>query len=434
MRHPGVQVKEPILTFVASTRRTTNLLLGLLAAFPLPLRDNEEVERVLRIAVIILAACGTAGAALIGATQNKAPSSAPSALVTTTARPGIGPSPAAKERPSSQPFLAGTGESTSDTGPLATQQVIPPAVRQVSREDRLYMAGCPVTSRPSSSTAEPAPWHPATLVPDSALPPVLPPAPWHASLDALSGKGMWIWQWSQTAGGDARAVVHQAQSAGLHQLWVRVADSKNGFYGAAELEALVPAAHAAGLAVVAWGFPYLYDPVGDARWSAQVLAWRSGDGQRIDAFSPDIERSSEGVDLTARRVAVYLEQVRKAAGSVPVVATVYPPLDAYWSGGYPYSTIATYVDAFAPMVYWECEDPGAAARSAISRLSELRPVHLIGQAFSMASSGGRAAYPSAAEIEEFLVAARTHGALGASFWVWQTATAQEWSAVADFSW
>jgi hypothetical protein len=56
---------------------------------------------------------------------------------------------------------------------------------------------------------------------------------------------MWIWQWNQTDHGKATAVVAQAVWAGLHQLWVRVGDSRDGFYGAAELATLVPAAHAA---------------------------------------------------------------------------------------------------------------------------------------------------------------------------------------------
>jgi hypothetical protein len=271
-------------------------------------------------------------------------------------------------------------------------------------------------------------------VPDAALPPVQAPLPWHASLAAIQGKGMWIWLWSSTDGGNAAAVVKQAKSVGLSQLWVRAGDSKNGFYGASELAALVPAAHAAGIRVIAWGFPYLYDPLGDARWTAQILAWRGPGGQRVDGFSADIERYTEGVDLTPQRVAVYLETVRRGADRRPIVATVYPPLDTYWYGDYPYRTIARYVDAFAPMIYWECTDPGADATLEIGRLSTLRPVHIIGQAFSMAAYHGRAPAPSGAELTEFMTAGRKAGALGASFWVWQDATAGEWAALARYPW
>jgi hypothetical protein len=246
---------------------------------------------------------------------------------------------------------------------------------------------------------------------------------------------MWVWLWNQTEHGDPSAIVARAVQAGLTQLWVRVADSQSGFYGAGELAALVPPAHAAGLKIVAWGFPYLYDPVGDAGWTAQALAWKTQAGDRVDGFSADIEESTEGVDLTERRAAVYLAAVRREAGNRLLVATVYPPLDKYWSTGqYPYTAMARYVDAFAPMIYWECTDPGADAQQAIARLGSLRPVHLIGQAFSLAGDGGRIPAPSGAEVQRFLDVGRRTGAVGASFWVWQSASAEEWQALAGYPW
>lgn len=245
---------------------------------------------------------------------------------------------------------------------------------------------------------------------------------------------MWIWQWPATDGGDARAIVDQSKKAGLHELWIRVGDSSDGFYGAGELAALVPLAHAAGLRVIAWGFPYLYDPVGDARWTARILAWRGPGGQMVDGFSADIEMSTEGVALSAQRAGVYLESVRRAAGSRLVVATVYPPMDAFWFGTYPYRVIARYVDAFTPMIYWECSDPGTDATVDVARLSTLRPVVIVGQAFNFAGYGGRVVSPSADELTEFMEAGRKAGAIGASFWVWQDATSEEWAALAAYHW
>ncbi|HWF15594.1 MAG TPA: hypothetical protein VG244_05385 [Acidimicrobiales bacterium] len=260
------------------------------------------------------------------------------------------------------------------------------------------------------------------------------PSSWTSHLGPITGKGMWIWEWASTDGGNAAAIVQQAVSAGLHQLWIRVGDSMNGFYGADKLNALVPLAHAHGIAVIAWGFPYLWDPVGDAGWTAQILDWRAPDGQQVDGYSADIEESTEGVMLSAQRAAVYLELVRQTAGSRLVVATVYPPSDSNWNGAYPYRAMAPYVDAFAPMVYWECADPGSDAALDVARLSTLRPVHLIGEAFNFASVGGRTDSPSGAEIAEFMKAGQRARALGASFWVWQEASPEEWAAVTGFPW
>jgi hypothetical protein len=321
--------------------------------------------------------------------------------------------------------LASRRPTGRQTHQASTTTTVPTTSGQVP------LAGCPVPPQ-APAPPSPPPWHPAVLV--TSLPPVEAPAPWTSHVAALTGKGMWIWEWDSTDGGDANAIVQQAVSAGLHQLWVRVGDSMNGFYGAAELDSLVPVAHAHGLAVIAWGFPYLWDPVGDAQWTAQILDWRAPDGQQVDGYGADIEEATEGVMLSAQRAAVYLELVRQAAGSRMVVATVYPPSDASWDGGYPYQAMAPYVDAFAPMIYWECTDPGTDATLDVARLSTLRPVYVIGQAFNFAGTGGRTASPSAAEITEFLSVSRRAGALGASFWVWQDATPQEWAAVSGFPW
>jgi len=309
--------------------------------------------------------------------------------------------------------------------PAPTIATVPTTSGQVA------LAGCPVPPHPPPPPSPP-PWHPAVLV--TSLPPVKAPAKWTSHVAALTGKGMWIWEWDSTDGGDAGGIVKQAVSAGLHQLWVRVGDSMNGFYGVKELDALVPVAHAHGLAVIAWGFPYLWDPVGDATWTAQILDWRAPDGQQVDGYSADIEEATEGVMLSAPRAAVYLQLVRQAAGSRLVVATVYPPTAANWDGGYPYHAMAPYVDAFAPMVYWECTDPGSDVTLDVARLSTLRPVHVIGQAFNFADVGGRTFSPSGAEITEFLSTSRRAHVLGASFWVWQDATPEEWAAVSGFPW
>jgi len=296
------------------------------------------------------------------------------------------------------------------------------------------LPGCPPPPRrPGTGTTAPT-WRPRVLVPEAELPEPVPAPPVTAGVAPLEGKGMWVWKYRQTEAGDPDAIVRRAVDAGLRQLWVRVGDSRDGFYGAEVLDALVPRAHAAGLAVIGWGFPYLYDPVADAAWSAEVLAWRGPGGVTLDGFSPDIELASEGVVLTERRARLYLSLVRQAAGARMVVATVYPPTDRLWNSPYPYDAIATYVDAFAPMVYWGCREPGEATAQALERLAALRPVHVIGQAYDMAPEGGRAGPPSATETVRFLEVSHRRGAVGASFWVWQSVGPEQWRAIADFPW
>ena len=355
---------------------------------------------------VVLLGASAAALALVGGGQ---PPRAATAGTTTT-RPS--PSPSA-------PVRAAAGATTTAVG------WTPPLPAD------LAMVGCPP---PPFTGPPPTPaWHPAYLVPDNQLPPAPVPPAGRNPTTALTGKGMWIWEPDQTDHGDAGAVIADARRAGLHQLWVRVGDSPDGFYGAAWLDQLVPAAHAAGISVIGWGFPYLFDPASDARWTEAVIDWRSPDGQRLDGYSADIETASEGVALSPQRVAVYLGLVRQAAPRELLVATVYWPTDSNMVT-YPYSTMAPYIDAYAPMVYWDCVQPVSAVRQTLAHLTPLAPVHVIGQAYDMGPYGGRLGAPPPEELNAFMAAAQKGGALGASFWSWQAMDPAEWAALSAFRW
>ncbi|MEY2468589.1 MAG: putative peptidoglycan binding domain, partial [Actinomycetota bacterium] len=99
--------------------------------------------------------------------------------------------------------------------------------------------------------------------------------------------------------------------------------------------------------------------------------------------------------------------------------------------GYPYEAITEKFDAIAPMIYWMGNDPVHAVNLAFDRLAPLgKPIMPIGQAYDGFAEGGPAGVPSAATIERFLQQAVVRGATGASFWSWQHADAQAWSAIA----
>jgi hypothetical protein len=208
---------------------------------------------------------------------------------------------------------------------------------------------------------------------------------------------------------------------------VRTGGTTDGFYGGAVLRELVPKAHAAGISVVAWDFPTLSDPAADA--ARAVLAFREG----ADAFSADIETASEGTYLTARRVRYYLSLVRAAAGNRPLIATVPRPT-TYWLANYPYDAEAPFVDAFAPMVYWSCTEPGAAVSEAMAALSRLRPVAPIGQDFNMGPIGGPPGLPTGREIWRFLDVAHRLGAIGASLYDLEAGGQAQLRALAKYPW
>jgi hypothetical protein len=296
-----------------------------------------------------------------------------------------------------------------------------------------YPSPCPAPPAPTPGNRPSPHKHrpPKPLVSDNDLPPVPMTLPHTADLGPVSGKGMWLTTWAHTQV-DVDALVAAARAGGLRQLWVRTGGTRQGWYGEPLLTRLLPAAHRAGVAVIAWDFPTLSDPLADSFRASQALAGTFG-GEQIDGFSPDIETKHEGTFNSPQRVALYLAHVRLVAGDRPVVATVMRPTDEQLRS-YPYRAEAPYVDAFAPMDYWSCHEPGETTAASIQALATLRPVAPVGQAYNMASEGGRRGMPTAAEIWRFVDSARRAGAIGASLYNAQTATADERQALDAYPW
>src|SRR5207237_9576725 len=75
-------------------------------------------------------------------------------------------------------------------------------------------------------------------------------------LAPLRGKGMWL-TYPLLKHSPVSAIVTAARPAGLTHLYVEVGRSPDSFYGARGLAALLPAAHRAGIRVIAWVYPFL---------------------------------------------------------------------------------------------------------------------------------------------------------------------------------
>jgi len=277
----------------------------------------------------------------------------------------------------------------------------------------------------------PPPPTPQPKVATEDLPPEVVVPPHRVDPGPVTGKGMWWTTWARSRV-DVADVVARARTAGLRQIWVRTGGTRQGWYGAPLLSRLLPAAHAVGLKVVAWDFPTLSDPLADID-RARAAVTGTFSGQRIDAFSPDIETAYEGTFSSEPRVRLYLSGVRAAAGDLPLIATVMRPTP-HQLEHYPYRAEAPYVDAFAPMVYWSCDEPGDDTAAAVRTLAELRPVHPIGQAYDMADEGGRRGMPTGPEIWRFLDVAKRSGAVGASLYDAEEAGAPQWSALGGYPW
>ncbi|MFL6240179.1 MAG: hypothetical protein ACJ735_11880 [Actinomycetes bacterium] len=309
-----------------------------------------------------------------------------------------------------------------------------PAPRAVHRALLFPLPAGPVQPQPCPPPplppGKPLPPLPAPATAESRLPQPAPLQARRVDLSPVRGKGMWLTTWP-TSHLDVGAIVARSRAAGVHQLWVRTGGTKQGWYGGRILPALLPAAHAAGIAVIAWDFPTLSDPAADAARARASLQGQFG-GQHIDGFSTDIETTSERVYDTSRRVRLYLSLVRRYAGSRPVVATVPRPT-AHRLATYPYAAQAPYVDVFAPMVYWSCSEPGAMVTSSLAPLRKYhRALSVVGQSYDMGPEGGRHGLPSAHEIWRFLDVSKRAGAVGASLYTYDQTHAAQWRALSRF--
>src|SRR5207245_6897229 len=114
----------------------------------------------------------------------------------------------------------------------------------------------PAEAAPASPPSDPARTEAGAPAPAPA--PAPPPSP-PPSPRIPVGKGMWLYQLSMASGGNAQTVVNKAKANGLTHLYLRLGSSKGGFYDQAELDKLLPPAHAAGLKVIGWDFVYLTD-------------------------------------------------------------------------------------------------------------------------------------------------------------------------------
>ena len=287
-----------------------------------------------------------------------------------------------------------------------------------------HMARLPVSSivaAPPSTTT--------TVVATPAPPPTTPP-PARVALGLPTGKGMWLYQPEYVEGGDPGAIVARALATGLTHLYVRTGSSIDGFAAAPFLDALLPVAHAAGIRVIGWDFPYLDDPGFDATRAVDTINYQTPTGDRIDGFSADIETPAEKVALTPESATAYGDLLRSAVGpGYPLIATVPRP-SPQRQATYPYAEVTAAFDAIAPMVYWIDVPPDAAVAEAVDYLAAFgKPVLPVGQAYDSSMEGGAPGTPTPDEVNAFIDTANAHGAAGVSFWSWQHASDDTWNVI-----
>jgi hypothetical protein len=270
-----------------------------------------------------------------------------------------------------------------------------------------------------------------TAAPTTTLPP-LPPNPLDAARrDPLPvGKGIWLYLPAESEGGDPSRIVARAKANGLLHLYVRTGSSYDGFYAGPFLDRLLPVAHAAGVRVIGWDFPYLKNADDDVNRAVAAISYTTPGGQQLDGFAADVE-VGDGVNLNPSTATTYSTHLRQRVGpNYPLIAAVPRPSAALTQ--YPFAQLVPSFDAIAPMVYWMSDDPAAALTNAVAALKGYdKPIIPVGQAYDGSGEGGPKGVPSRAAIQRFIATADQLGTVGVSFWSWQGASQEAWDAVRD---
>jgi len=267
----------------------------------------------------------------------------------------------------------------------------------------------------------------------------LEPAGAPANLALLHGTGMWLTPAVLSIAPPA-ALVEAARMNGITHLYVEVASSHDGgrFANSAELGRLLPVAHRAHIAVLAWVYPFLASLPDDVAAAVEAASFTAPSGDRVDGLAADIESN-----LEEPLVRAYGQILRARLGRAALmVATVYPP-SSYWGRRTPFRAVAQSFNLIAPMDYWHlrarpygANDAYAYVRQSISDIrvatgNPAVPIEVLGQMFDLFGDGQES--PSGAEIRAAGQATRDAGAEGISFFEWNHATPEEWAVVHQLS-
>jgi hypothetical protein len=252
---------------------------------------------------------------------------------------------------------------------------------------------------------------------------------------AFAGSGSWVSVYDTAAWNDPEGVVRTLAARHVHTLYLETSNWKHraAVVRPVRVGRFVDAAHAAGLAVVAWTLPSLSHPAADLRRARAALGYRSPQGGRFDGFALDVE--STLVRSIARRnrlAAALAAAVRRAAHGCPLGAITIAPVGAspgYWPG-YPFAALARTADVLLPMAYFTDRTRGP-ARVAAWTAANLRAVRRqAGSRVAIAPVAGEARGATRPELAAFLRAARAWGVPGLSLWEYGETTPAQWALLA----
>ena len=227
---------------------------------------------------------------------------------------------------------------------------------------------------------------------------------------SIQGKGIYIWQFRRSDGGNLTAIVDNLKKAGMTHVIPKIADGILGNINesAAYLPNFTHLCHQAGIQVIPYHFVYGRDPVNEAITVIRELKKQNYDGLVINAEVA--YRDSYNPGYSAR---VYCDALKKELPDLPLALSTfrYPSLHR----NFPFRVFLEYCDYNMPQVYW-MQANGTVPQQLARTLEEYKaypPVPMIptGAAFK---EHGWSAIPQDQKI--FVDEVKKHGLAGCNWW------------------
>jgi hypothetical protein len=203
--------------------------------------------------------------------------------------------------------------------------------------------------------------------------------------------------------------------------------TSGGYADAALLGAFLQRAHELGIRVVGWYLPRLVDPALDVIRTKQIVDFRSGD-ERFDGVAVDIEYTEGETDVDKRNdnLIWFSRTLREAVPDIPIAAIMLSAvhlevINANFWPAFPYEAIRDAYDVWMPMAYWTIRlapyDDGY--RYAMDSVDRLR-ADLGDPNATVAPIGGISDEMTEDQMAAFAQALQDMGAIGGSFYNWNT--------------
>ncbi|MGZ3517052.1 MAG: hypothetical protein ACXVAM_07730 [Vulcanimicrobiaceae bacterium] len=283
---------------------------------------------------------------------------------------------------------------------------------------------------------------------------VTPPAAPRTTLDAMRGKGMWLYfssnpsdphfigRWNVTAM-IARAACRNSQrrtARRIRGVWQVDAFAKP------YVDAFTEAAHAHHIAVLGWTVPRAVTAQ-EIALNTRAALYRTRHGERFDGLAVDFETGPDYMGdgpVAYCAIVEYARLVREALGrNALIVATVIDPTTVHWGPlDFPWAGIARYVDVLQPMTYWRTWSRGITTPER-TRTTIARSIHVLrayagrniaidmgGQTTDLSPEGP----PPGSELRSSIEASRRYGAIGEMFFDWDGTSSAQWDALAHAPW